>query len=359
MDNQRGPEPMDVGPDPPGASGLSPADSSAGSGGFFGGVASTSSSAVDETNRQKDLRRQILSIQSSSASPHEKARAMQQLLAPQPAAPASSASSSSYTLTEKDLEITYHSKADGILGCKHYQRKCKIKAECCGKLFTCRFCHDQACDHQIDRHAIQTVFCMVCESLQPFAESCKFCGVRFARYVCEVCKFFDDDPDKNIYHCPFCKMCRIGQGLGIDYFHCQKCNACMSLSLRDHKCIENTLDANCPICHEPMFTSVIPVIFMQCGHCMHDQCFTAYTQTNYTCPICAKSLTDMTSYFERLDVFMSQQTMPEEYRDTKSHIFCNDCEIKSVVPFHFLYHKCPACKGYNTKVTGTTRPEDE
>lgn len=38
-----------------------------------------------------------------------------------------------------------------VFGCEHYKRNCKLRAACCGKLFTCRFCHDEVSDHLMDR----------------------------------------------------------------------------------------------------------------------------------------------------------------------------------------------------------------
>ena len=46
--------------------------------------------------------------------------------------------------------------------------------------------------------------------------------------------------------------------------------------------------------------------------------------------------------------------MPQEYKNTYSNVFCNDCEKKSHAKFHFIYHKCGHCLGYNTKVITTT-----
>nr|XP_016454314.1 PREDICTED: uncharacterized RING finger protein C2F3.16-like isoform X2 [Nicotiana tabacum] len=40
-----------------------------------------------------------------------------------------------------------------IFGCEHYGRNCKLPAAWCGKLFTCRFCHDEVSDHSMDSHA--------------------------------------------------------------------------------------------------------------------------------------------------------------------------------------------------------------
>lgn len=38
-----------------------------------------------------------------------------------------------------------------VFGCEHYKRNCKLRAACCGLLFTCRFCHDKVSDHSMDR----------------------------------------------------------------------------------------------------------------------------------------------------------------------------------------------------------------
>ena len=138
---------------------------------------------------------------------------------------------------------------------------------------------------------------------------------------------------RNVYHCPFCNLCRVGRGLGIDYFHCMKCNCCLGIKSASHKCLEKGLEMNCPICCDDLFTSSAPVRALPCGHYMHSACFQvcftpiivfsplskqkgkkkineifsrvvdsilyfviicqAYTCSHYTCPICSKSLGDM------------------------------------------------------------------
>ncbi len=51
-----------------------------------------------------------------------------------------------------------------------------------------------------------------------------------------------------------------GKGLGIDSFHCMSCNACMSLELfRKHRCKEQSLKGNCPVCSDLLFESKYPV----------------------------------------------------------------------------------------------------
>ena len=62
-------------------------------------------------------------------------------------------------------------------------------------------------------------------------------------------------------------------------------------------------------------------------------------QTNYTCPICMKTIIDATEYFKRIDMWVKLNPMPEEYRDWKRTILCNDCEKINEVAFNFMYHK--------------------
>ncbi|KAI8832413.1 hypothetical protein BJ741DRAFT_511581, partial [Chytriomyces cf. hyalinus JEL632] len=228
-------------------------------------------------------------------------------------------------------------------GCKHYQRSAKLQAHCCGKWYTCRFCHDEVSDHNITRNLITTMMCMYCSTVQAAAQDCinPSCQKRVSRYYCKECKLWDNDFRKNIYHCYDCGICRIGKGLGQDYFHCKKCNVCMAISLKGkHKCIERNLESDCPICGEYMFTSTTTVIFMPCGHCIHYKCHQEYIQTSYQCPTCFKSLANMTEYFKRIDTMLSHHQMPPEYSKTQTYVYCNDCEKKSYAKFHFLYHKC-------------------
>ena len=71
----------------------------------------------------------------------------------------------------------------------------------------------------------------------PPSGSCASCSTKLASYYCSICHLWDDEPGRAIYHCPFCNVCGRGQGLGVDFFHCMQCNACMSLSLfNTHTC---------------------------------------------------------------------------------------------------------------------------
>ncbi|XP_050375390.1 zinc finger protein BRUTUS-like isoform X2 [Argentina anserina] len=246
---------------------------------------------------------------------------------------------------------SFHDSEKEVFGCKHYKRNCKVHASCCGKLYTCRFCHDEVSDHSMDRKATTEMMCMRCLKIQPVGPVCatSSCGgFLMAKYYCNICKFFDDE--RTVYHCPSCNLCRVGKGLGVDFFHCMTCNCCLGMKLLDHKCREKGLEINCPICCDFLFTSSATVRALPCGHYMHSACFQAYTCSHYICPICSRSLGDMAVYFGMLDALLASEELPEEYRDRCQDILCNDCDKKGTARFHWLYHKCGSCGSYNTKV---------
>ncbi|KAK7208041.1 hypothetical protein BZA70DRAFT_224298, partial [Myxozyma melibiosi] len=227
-------------------------------------------------------------------------------------------------------------------GCQHYQRGVKLQCSQCEQWHSCRFCHDEVEDsHQLVRYETRNMLCMRCLLPQPAAQDCRGCGTRVARYYCDICKLWDDDPEKSIYHCADCGICRIGEGLGKDFFHCKTCNVCMSIQLENaHRCIEHSTECNCPICGEYMFTSTMTVVFMSCGHSIHQQCYYQHTKNSYKCPTCARSIINMESQFRLLDREIERQALPEPYNLWRSVVYCNDCSAKSEVPFHFLGLKC-------------------
>lgn len=45
--------------------------------------------------------------------------------------------------------LRWHDQAAGVLGCKHYKRRCMLVAPCCDTPHVCRLCHDEASDHQV------------------------------------------------------------------------------------------------------------------------------------------------------------------------------------------------------------------
>lgn len=149
-----------------------------------------------------------------------------------------------FTLSPEDLQPTYVPKPEpespiveagdvadedpdteelneAILGCQHYMRNVKLQCFTCKKWYTCRFCHDMVEDHQLVRRDTENMLCMLCGHAQPAAQSCRNCEEQSAQYFCDICKLWDNDGKKSIYHCNDCGICRIGQGLGKDFFHCK------------------------------------------------------------------------------------------------------------------------------------------
>lgn len=129
----------------------------------------------------------------------------------------------------------------------------------------------------------------------------------------------------------------------------QTCCACISIATKDdHKCIERATEANCPICNDIMFSSPQKVIFMDCGHPIHQNCFNEYMNTSYKCPLCSKSIVKMDALFLNLANIIKEQPMPEEYHNVRSILFCNDCSAKSSTEYHFLGLRCQICQSFNT-----------
>lgn len=321
------------------------------------------SAALAYLNRKETMECTIRAIaRDSSLSVEERTRMMQQvMLAPysETRAQADSKNQNGTSLSE-DRTPTFHPCQDGVqrLGCRHYLRACKLRAACCSKLYTCRLCHDDAEQtHIMDRYATKEILCMRCDTLQPVSSKCmsEKCGQSFSEYFCEVCNFFDDREERSIYHCPSCNVCRAGKGLGIDFFHCMKCNQCMSMKYRTkgHRCVEKAMESDCPVCHQYLFTSTEPVKYLKCGHLMHNSCHEQYIKRYLRCPVCQRSLEEMASVFQRIDLLMgvsNHLAMPAEYRTLRCDLYCLDCYGRSNTSYHFVYNKCPVCKSYNTRV---------
>ncbi|XP_010649778.1 E3 ubiquitin-protein ligase MIEL1 isoform X4 [Vitis vinifera] len=242
--------------------------------------------------------------------------------------------------------------------CKHYRRRCRIRAPCCNEIFPCRHCHNEATSmlrnpfdrHELVRHDVKQVICAVCDTEQPVAQVCTNCGVNMGEYFCEVCKFYDDDTTKGQFHCDDCGICRVG---GRDkFFHCKKCGCCYSVGLRDnHSCVENSMRHHCPICYEYLFDSLKDTTVMVCGHTMHCECYNEMvSHDKYCCPICSKSVRDMTRTWKRIDEEIEATIMPEDYQHKKVWILCNDCNDTTEVFYHIIGQKCSHCKSYNTRI---------
>ncbi|GME70834.1 unnamed protein product [[Candida] boidinii] len=202
------------------------------------------------------------------------------------------------------------------------------------------------------------MFCNTPQTPQQYCSNEK-CGELLSNYFCEKCILFDNDQSKDIYHCGDCGICRLGLGLNQDYFHCKNCDACISIDLKEHhKCIENSTHANCPICDEYMFNSTKTVVFMNCGHPIHEICYNEFTKHSYRCPLCSRTIINMEAQFRVLDIEIKEQPLPDPMNTWNSIIKCVDCGGRSKVKFHFLGLKCDHCLSYNTMQLKLIKPED-
>ncbi|KAF2809305.1 zf-CHY-domain-containing protein [Mytilinidion resinicola] len=234
-------------------------------------------------------------------------------------------------------------------GCQHYKRNVKVQCYSCRRWYTCRHCHDAVEDHSLNRKMTQNMLCMACGTPQPAGQHCRQCGREAAWYYCAICKLWDDNSSRKIYHCEECGICRMGEGLGKDYVHCKRCNVCISIAFaQSHRCVERATECDCPICGDYLFSSSIPVVSMPCGHYLHKECYNSYMQTAYKCPMCKKSAVNMELQWRKLTHAIESQPMPEEFADTRAVIQCNDCSCKSSAKYHWLGNKCTNCDSYNT-----------
>ncbi|AMD22275.1 HGL065Cp [Eremothecium sinecaudum] len=254
------------------------------------------------------------------------------------------------TLSAEEQVSTHH--PSGVLGCPHYMRNCKIQCPTCLGWYTCRFCHDEVVtSHHFQRNKARWIMCMMCKNVQaPDSAECAGCGHDFALYFCKECVLYDNDESKDIYHCSKCGICRLGLGLGQDFFHCDGCHACLSMELQgNHRCIERSTMSNCPICSEFMFTSVKPVVYMSpCGHAIHQHCFNEHTRHSYKCPECQVTVLNMEAQFRVMDKEVEELPLPEPYCLWKCLIHCNDCGLRSTCSYHILGLRCANCYSYNT-----------
>ncbi|CAI5497445.1 unnamed protein product, partial [Closterium sp. Naga37s-1] len=199
----------------------------------------------------------------------------------------------------------------------------QIKAPCCNEVFDCRHCHNDAKSHsedksrhEIARHNIERVVCSLCSTEQKVQQVCEACGVCMGRYFCFKCKFYDDEVAKKHFHCDECGICRVG---GKDkFFHCDKCGCCYATSLReDHRCVEKSMHHNCPVCFEFLFESLRETsVLRECGHTIHTECLDELRKHNrYACPICCKTMFDMSRVWAQLDQEVAATPMPEAYQN--------------------------------------------
>ena len=205
--------------------------------------------------------------------------------------------------------------------CSHYNRGCLVECDKCAEYVNCRLCHEE-----MDRFKVRAIKCKECGILEqlPLTDlNCKECDNLLARYYCSVCNLFELDKEKSIFHCNECGICR--KGVREDYFHCDKCNMCILVTTDQHNCFQNSFQAECVICGDELFDSVMGSSLLKCGHAMHQECLKEYVQHDYKCPICKKSVADMTEAWNRIRTQLQENQNPVAAHEVR--VLCHDVNI--------------------------------
>jgi hypothetical protein len=271
-----------------------------------------------------------------------------------------------------DIEMAHDEKDNAIMGIMNYYypddddnndqkygfthypgKKCKIKEDCCTDFYYCRWCHDDAENHTINRFKINRMKCMICTKEQHVSDRCINCDVQMAPYFCNICNLFATVNIDRTYHCDKCGSCRVKPSVDSKLIHCDRCANCV---VEDHICIDNNFASDCPICMEYLFTSMDPCTVMKCGHAIHIACLNEMIKNNnYKCPLCMRTIINNTEINKQIDKIKQLMPMPDKYKYTKAEISCDDCQNKSIVQYHFLYNQCNdmKCESYNTYIIRT------
>lgn len=232
-----------------------------------------------------------------------------------------------------------------IKECLHYKKQCSnFHFVCCNKYYNCCRCHneDDECKEKI---IIDKITCNKCGLEQLPNDKCEKCDFKFSRSYCGICNIWSE---KNIYHCENCGICRVGDKQ--NFFHCLNCGMCFKNEMKDsHTCVTKiNHDDKCGFCLGNVFNSQEHTISLKCGHKVHKLCLTNIN--DYRCPMCRKSMYDMTKTWEMMDMSLQQYVVPPDLQK-KVDILCYDCQnVSSNVDWHFMAIKCKTCRGYNTSV---------
>lgn len=78
---------------------------------------------------------------------------------------------------------SHQCRGEGLHGCQHYRRRCKLLAPCCGEVFACRHCHNdekQARESVSFHHLEIPPHCKVYECLWAVCLQKAFCPSQVA-----------------------------------------------------------------------------------------------------------------------------------------------------------------------------------
>ena len=86
--------------------------------------------------------------------------------------------------------------------------------------------------HEFNQKAVKKIKCNLCLMVQAPGKHCEnnSCKITFATYFCQICRLYDNDTSKRIFHCNGCGVCKTGGRE--NFFHCNFCKTCVSVHVR-------------------------------------------------------------------------------------------------------------------------------
>jgi RING finger/CHY zinc finger protein 1 len=107
---------------------------------------------------------------------------------------------------------------------------------------------------------------------------------------------------------------------------------------------------DCPVCMEFLFDSLKDINVLPCGHTLHLECLQEmHKHCQYNCPLCSKSVCDMSEVWKEIDQEIAANGMPaDQIRNV--WVLCNDCGSSGQVQYHIIGQKCSICPSYNTRI---------
>jgi hypothetical protein len=333
---------------------------------------------------QADRQKKIREIQASTMPANEKSVLIRNLL--------TNPSADSKTIVALESNIS--------LSCSHYNKICsRFLFQCCQVIDPCHRCHqERGCS--IGQPCIQEIECNQCAKRQLPSPTCIECNTTFSSSYCNICMIWTS---ATIHHCHDCGICRVGTSETL--YHCPTCDICfLRADMERHVCMKRKIRGEkCPFCLEHLFSSQQGSIVMKCGHSSHIPCLeSAISSKIICCPLCRKSMCDLSSRWKFLRETIARNPMPRDWPLKKGHrllsgfgsfivsdtsrsssqiyegylvdwklanglhpkavlhrstflsrsvevkIFCNDCEYTDYSNHHEFGLECTHCGSFNT-----------
>ncbi|KAL3819041.1 hypothetical protein ACJIZ3_004946 [Penstemon smallii] len=230
-----------------------------------------------------------------------------------------------WSCQEKPTDTNTLDKGYLKYGCSHYRRRCRIRAPCCNEIFDCRHCHNEAknniCIDQKLRHDVPRHLIVKVGFSRSYAHSVTL-NKRFNKFARIV-------------------------GYAWEGTIVESASCLMMIHLKSSIIVMAVAFAGLGA---PRISST--VINVAAIHVWKEQCTKIVLFVlRYACPICSKSVCDMSKVWEKFDQEIAATPMPPYFSNKMVSILCNDCGSNSEVKYHVVAHKCPICDSYNTRQT--------